>query len=125
MLFVGKCENLVKAPTEIDDLQGAFNDSANAPEQGTCGIQVRIRRGWWCILEILKPQGSHVGFTGLVFLYTGGKPSKTCPVVVSRYFVIIMISPYLLMTVQPAGILLVPYSAASAAGFVNVPEDAT
>jgi len=61
MLFVGKCENLVKAPTEIDDLQGAFNDSANAPEQGTCGIQVRIRGGWCSILEILKPQGSHVG----------------------------------------------------------------
>jgi hypothetical protein len=33
--------------------------------------------------------------------------------------------PYLLMTVQPVGILLVPYSSANAVGFVNVPEDVT
>jgi hypothetical protein len=36
-----------------------------------------------------------------------------------------MVIPYLLMTVQPVGILLVPYSSASANGFVNVPDDAT
>jgi hypothetical protein len=36
-----------------------------------------------------------------------------------------MVIPYLLMTVQPVGILLVPYPAANAAGFVNVPDDAT
>ena len=29
------------------------------------------------------------------------------------------------MTVQPVGILSVPYSVASAVGFVNVPDDAT
>ena len=31
----------------------------------------------------------------------------------------------LLTTVQPAGILCIPYVSASANGFVNVPEDAT
>jgi hypothetical protein len=36
-----------------------------------------------------------------------------------------MVIPYLLTTVQPVGILLTPYSFANAAGFVNVPEDAT
>jgi len=36
-----------------------------------------------------------------------------------------MATPYLLITVQPVGILLVPYSSANADGFVNVPEDAT
>jgi len=36
-----------------------------------------------------------------------------------------MVIPYLLMTVHPVGILLVPYSSANAAGFVNVPEDET
>jgi hypothetical protein len=36
-----------------------------------------------------------------------------------------MVIPYLLTTVQPVGILLVPYSSVSANGFVNVPEDAT
>jgi hypothetical protein len=35
-----------------------------------------------------------------------------------------MVIPYLLMTVQPVGILFAPYSTASANGFVNVPEDA-
>jgi len=36
-----------------------------------------------------------------------------------------MVTPYLLITVQPVGILLTPYSSANADGFVNVPEDAT
>jgi len=36
-----------------------------------------------------------------------------------------MVIPYLSMTVQPVGILLYPYSTANAAGFVNVPDDAT
>jgi len=36
-----------------------------------------------------------------------------------------MVTPYLLTTVQPVGILLAPYSSASDDGFVNVPEDAT
>ncbi len=36
-----------------------------------------------------------------------------------------MVIPYLLITVQPVGILSVPYSSANAKGLVNVPEDAT
>jgi len=36
-----------------------------------------------------------------------------------------MVIPYLLTTVQPVGILFVPYTSANAAGFVNVPEDVT
>jgi len=36
-----------------------------------------------------------------------------------------MVIPYLLITVQPVGILFESYSSASANGFVNVPEDAT